>query len=67
MSNNDMKRLMALSVAELVQLSQVIMSDPVNKNPNKNSIFIYTPKARRKLHDIDWAIYHHQQADRKSP
>lgn len=46
--------------AELVEMQRAICADPANRTPpEQKSIWIYTPKARKKLEDIAWAIKYH--------
>lgn len=55
------------SVEELTTMQRAIQDDPTCRNPERGSIWIYTPKARKKLADIAWAIRYHmddkQQAE----
>lgn len=46
------------SVDELLAMRQVIQEKPENQTP-KGSFYLYTPKARRKLDTIAWAITYH--------
>lgn len=50
--------------AELVAMQEAIRSDPANKLPPGSSLYIYTPKARKRLNDIAWAIRYHTEDKR---
>ena len=52
------------TMEKLVAEMNRISADPASKNPNKDSINIYTPAARKKMDDISWAIYHHLKASK---
>jgi len=52
------------SMAELVELRERITSDPANQQTG--SIYLYTPKARRKLNAIDQAITWHIKDNREA-
>lgn len=53
--------------AELLEMQQAITSDPANRTPpEQNSIYLYTPKARKKLEDIAWAIRYHLDDKRET-
>lgn len=43
------------SIAELVAMRRIVESEPSNRMP-AGSLYLYTPKARRKLDEIDRAI-----------
>ena len=45
----------AYTIEQLVELRQLIESDPANRNP-PGSVNIFTRMARKKLHAIEWAI-----------
>lgn len=46
--------------AELVEMQRAICADPANHSARDHStIHLYTPKARKKLADIAWAIRYH--------
>ena len=45
--------------AELTAMQQAIRDDPACRMPPGSGIHIYTPKARKKLQDIAWAIRYH--------
>lgn len=49
--------------AELVQLDAEIMADPLSRDTS-GSIFIYTPKARKRLYEIARAITWHMADSR---
>ena len=49
-------RLAKKSMAELVALRKRVENDPKNKNPNKDSLFLFSKNARKRLANIDWAI-----------
>lgn len=51
------------SPEELHAMQDRIKADPANRMP-KGSVYLYIPKARKKLEDIAWAITYHMQ-DRK--
>ena len=54
---------------ELTAMQQAITSDPASQNPdaaNHGSIWLYTPKARKKLEDIAWAIRYHMDDKREA-
>ena len=45
---------------ELVEMQRQIETDPSNRTPRDGrTIYLYTPKARKKLDDIAWAIRYH--------
>ena len=44
------------TIAELSMLQQQIVTDPANRNTTPDSIYLYTPKARKKLNRIAQAI-----------
>lgn len=46
--------------AELVHLDAALTADPLARD-NSNSIFIYTPKARKRLAEIAQAITWHME------
>lgn len=51
---------------ELVAMQQTISNDPAMRMPSGvGSIWLYLPKARKKLQDIAWAITYHL-GDKKS-
>lgn len=53
----EMKRLRKLSTEELHALRERIQGDPANRTPpGSPSIYLYTPKARKKLDLIARAI-----------
>lgn len=48
-----------LNMGELLALRKSVEDDPESKNPAHtagNSIYLYTPAARRRLDAISWAI-----------
>ncbi len=49
------------SMEALTAMQQAICDDPACRNPEKGSIWIYTPAARKKLADIAWAIRYHME------
>jgi len=53
------------TVAELVALQEAITSDPASRNTKQNSIYLYEPKARKKLNDIARAITYHLKDTRE--
>lgn len=52
------------TMAELVELRERITSDPANQQTG--SLYLYTPKAMKKLNTIDWAITWHLRAKREA-
>lgn len=50
---------------ELTAMQVAIHNDPVSRMPPGSGIYLYTPKARKKLQDIAWAITYHL-SDKKS-
>lgn len=50
---------------ELKQLMESIRADPANRNPDKNSVWIYTRKVHKKLDDIVRAIQWHVEEERR--
>lgn len=52
------------SMAELVELRLRITGDPANQQTG--SIYLYTPKARKRLNDIDRAITWHLSDKREA-
>lgn len=50
--------------AELLEQQERICADPANRNPPGTSLFIHTPKARKKLDAIREAIAAHQAQKR---
>ena len=53
------------SMQELIDMAERIRADPENHNP-KGSLYIYTPKARKKLENIARAISFHIEERRKA-
>lgn len=47
------------SLQELAAMSDAVTSDPANKNTQPGSIYLYSPKARKLLEDIGWAVRYH--------
>lgn len=62
---NAVKLFQKYSQSELTEMQSKLMSNPANRNRDKNSIFIYNIATRRKLKEIEWAIFHHLQAKKK--
>lgn len=52
------------SFEELETMRVAITSDPANAMPAR-SLYLYTPKARKKLDELSWAVYYKLQARRK--
>lgn len=48
-------KLADLSFAELNELRESVTNDPANRNP-PGSFWLYTPKARKKLDALAWAV-----------
>ena len=44
------------NIDRLLEMDKEIKEDPANKNTDKNSIYLYTKSARKKLDEIGWAI-----------
>jgi hypothetical protein len=44
------------TIEELLAIKKQLQEDPKSQNPDKKSIFKYSPKARKKLEELDWAI-----------
>jgi hypothetical protein len=49
------------SVDELISKQQAVRADPASKNTQPGGIHIYTPKARKLLEDIAWAVRYHME------
>ena len=47
------------SLKELEKIMQEVTDNPANKNPEKNSIYIHSKNARKRMDDISWAITWH--------
>lgn len=45
------------NVKQLLKMQEDIINNPENKQSNKDSIYLYNAKARKKLDAISWAIY----------
>jgi hypothetical protein len=54
--STDMAPLRKLTMEQLVVLMKKIQEDPANKNPDPHSIYLYSPKAKKKLDLISRAI-----------
>ena len=52
------------TMEELVEMDKALMADPANRNP-PGGLYVYTPKARRKMKAIAEAITYHL-ADRQA-
>lgn len=52
------------TIEELLAKGEAVRADPANKNPQAGSIYLYTPKARKLLDDIAWAIKYHMDDKR---
>lgn len=51
------KALERFTLAELLAKTAEVRADPANANPaGKRSLYLYTPKAHRKLDDLAWAV-----------
>ncbi|WP_431276244.1 hypothetical protein ACQ858_08315 [Variovorax ureilyticus] len=48
------------TVGELIAKQQAVRADPASKN-TRPGIHIYTPKARRLLDDLAWAVRYHTE------
>jgi hypothetical protein len=55
-----------LSMEQLHAKRQALIADPANRNPDRDSIYLYTPKARRMLDDIAWAVSYHMSDEKKA-
>lgn len=53
------------TMSELTDMAERIWADPANRNP-EGSLYIYTPKARKKLENIARAITFHIEERRKA-
>jgi hypothetical protein len=51
------------SMDELIRMEKDICNDPKNK---QDGFYIYTPKARKKLDEIAWAITYHLRDNRRA-
>lgn len=49
-------RLQKFTMDELVEMMDKIATNPKNKSHDKNSVYIHTPQARKRMDDIGWAI-----------
>lgn len=47
------------SLEELAAMSEAVTKNPANKNTQPGSIYLYSPKARKWLDDIAWAVRYH--------
>lgn len=58
-----MSRALALykrySLAELAAMREEVTRDPANKNTQPGSIYLFSPKARKLLDDLAWAVRYH--------
>jgi hypothetical protein len=45
------------TVNELLKLGSAIITNPQNQRKNRDTLYLYTPKAQKKLDAIAWAIY----------
>lgn len=55
------------TVAELEGMIHELRQDPANRNQEPGSIYLYSPKARTRLHDITLAITWHLREQQRAP
>lgn len=64
-----MSRALALykkhSLEELAAMREAVVTDPANRNTQPGSIYLFSPKARKKLDELAWAVRYHLD-DKKS-
>ncbi len=51
-------KLADLEMEQLNSLRIAVETDPASANPNRRSIYLYTPAARKKLDALAWAVTH---------
>lgn len=47
------------SLEELAAMREEVTRDPANKNTQPGSIYLFSPKARKLLDDLAWAVRYH--------
>lgn len=47
------------SLEELAAMREAVVMDPASKNTQPGSVYLFSPKARKKLDDLAWAVRYH--------